>query len=83
MPLVVIQTTIPGRERTPFRISEVIGRVAESAEEALEAAAVHIGGNREQIEDLLTVRWHAEGRYWLVSYEPAPEFAGHDRVMLM
>ena len=39
MPLVVIQTSVPGGDSRPFRITEVLGRVAETAEEALEAAA--------------------------------------------
>jgi hypothetical protein len=83
MPLVVIQTTIPGQDRKPFRISEVLDRVAETAAEALAVAAIHIGGNRHEVEDLLTVRWHSGGDYWLVRYEPAPEFAEQDRVLLM
>ena len=83
MPLIVIQTTIPGRDRKPFRISEVLDRVADCAEEALENAAAHIGGDREAVQDLLTVRWNEMGGYWLVAYEPAPEFANADRLMLM
>lgn len=74
MPLVLIQTTLPGNKSKPFRITEVLGRVAESVHEALEIAAIHIGGEREAIEQLLTARWHDAGGYWLVSYEPAPEF---------
>ncbi|HSV28561.1 MAG TPA: hypothetical protein VLL76_03355, partial [Candidatus Omnitrophota bacterium] len=72
MPLVVVQTTIPGTDAKPFRITEVLGRVADNADEALEAAAYHIG-DAEHVSDFLTARWHAEGGYWLVSYEPVPE----------
>jgi hypothetical protein len=80
MPLVVIQTTIPGRDQRPFRISEVLDRVADSSAEALDVAAIHIGGDRDIVLDLLTVRWHDAGKYWLVSYEPAPEFCRRERV---
>jgi hypothetical protein len=83
MPIIVIQTNIPGRDRKPFRISEVLGMVADSAHEALEIAASHIGGDREVVETLLTVRWLDSGGYWLVAYEPAPEFAEADRLLLM
>lgn len=83
MPLIVIQTTVPGRDRKPFRISEVLDRVATSALEALEIAAIHLGGERDETSDMLTVRWHSGGGYWLVAYEPAPEFAGCDRAMMM
>lgn len=81
MPLVLIQTTIPGDGVKPFRITEVLGRVADSAEEALEIAAHHIG-DCDDVSDFLTARWHTKGGYWLVSYEPAPEFSGQ-RVMMM
>lgn len=83
MPLVVIQTTIPGTGIHPFRITEVLERVAETAEEALDIAACHIGGDRDVTEDLLTARWHEKGRYWLVAYEPAPEAIMGERVLLM
>lgn len=83
MPIIVIQTTIPGRDRTPFRISEVLGKVADSAHEAIEIAAIHIGGDRGVVDELLTVRWHDSGGYWLVAYEPAPEFAKAERLLLM
>jgi hypothetical protein len=83
MSLVVIQTTIPGGDCKPFRISEVLDRVADTADEALTIAAIHVGGVREETEERLTVRWHATGGYWLVQYEPAAEFAGHDRALLM
>jgi len=83
MPLVVIQTTIPGTDSKPFRITEVLDRVAETAEEALDIAAIHIGGDREATEDFLTARWHDQGRYWVVAYEPAPEVKAGDRVLLM
>ncbi|MGE5516917.1 MAG: hypothetical protein ACM31D_13995 [Bacteroidota bacterium] len=83
MPLVVIQTTIPGTDAQPFRITEVLDRVAESASEALEAAAIHIGGDRETTEEYLTARWHAQGGYWLVAYEPAPEVQAGERLLLM
>lgn len=83
MPLVVIQTTIPGQKAKPFRITEVIGRVADSAEEAIEAALVHIGGERDTTEEFLTARWHDAGGYWLVSYEPVPEIHSGQRIVLM
>lgn len=82
MPLVVIQTSVPGRESKPFRITEVLARVAETAEEALEAAAYHIG-DPSAVEDYLTCRWHKDGRYWLVVYEPIPELARGEPVMMM
>jgi hypothetical protein len=82
MPLVVIQTTIPGTDAQPFRITEVLDRVADSAEEALEAAAVHIGGDREATHDYLSARWHAKGGYWLVAYEPVPEMKAGERLLL-
>ncbi|MGE5545373.1 MAG: hypothetical protein ACM33T_00630 [Solirubrobacterales bacterium] len=82
MPLVVIQTTIPGQDCKPFRITEVLGRVADTAEEALEIAAVHIG-DREVVEDFLTARWHDVGGYWLVAYEPVPEMKAGERVLVM
>lgn len=82
MPLVVIQTTIPGSDSKPFSITEVLGRVADSAEEALEVAAYHIG-NRAVVEDYLTARWSAKGGYWLVSYEPIPEMARGEPVLMM
>lgn len=83
MPLVVIQTTIPGAEANPFRITEVLDRVAETADEALDIAATHIGGDREATGDYLTARWHAKGGYWLVAYEPVPEARALDRALLM
>lgn len=83
MPLVVIQTTIPGTDAQPFRITEVLDRVADSAGEALEVAAVHIGGDREATEEYLTARWHDKGGYWLVAYEPAPEVKAGDRLLLI
>ncbi|HLO78416.1 MAG TPA: hypothetical protein VK196_18325 [Magnetospirillum sp.] len=83
MPLVVIQTTIPGHDSQPFRITEVLERVADSAEEALEVAAVHVGGDREATEEYLTARWHAKGGYWLVAYEPAPEVKAGERLLLI
>lgn len=83
MPLVVIQTTIPGSDSQPFRITEVLDRVADSAAEALDIAAIHIGGDRMATEDFLTARWHAKGGYWLVAYEPAPEMRAGERLLLM
>lgn len=83
MPLVVIQTTIPGQQSKPFRITEVLGRVADNAEEALEAALAHIGGERDVIEEFLTARWHDQGGYWLVAYEPVPEVQRGERILLM
>lgn len=83
MPLVVIQTTIPGTDSKPFRITEVLDRVADNADEALEAAAIHIGGDREATEEYLTARWHDKGGYWLVAYDPAPEVKVGDRLLLM
>lgn len=83
MPLVVIQTTIPGAPSKPFRITEVLDRVADSASEALEIALAHLGGDREATEDLLTARWHAKGGYWLVAYEPAPEAMRAEPILLM
>ncbi|MBI5164521.1 MAG: hypothetical protein HY985_11550 [Magnetospirillum sp.] len=83
MPLVVIQTTVPDCNGHPFRITEVLERVADSADEAVEAAAVHVGGDREVVEPLLSARWHAKGGYWLVAYEPVPEMARGERVMVM
>lgn len=83
MPLVVIQTTIPGTDAQPFRITEVLERVADTAEEALEIATTHIGGDREATEDFLTARWHAKGKYWLVAYEPAPEVKAGERLLLV
>lgn len=83
MALVVIQTTIPGTGCQPFRITEVLEKVAESADEALEVAAWHIGGDREVTEELLTARWHETGRYWLVAYEPAPEAKVGERILVM
>lgn len=83
MPLVVIQTTIPGSDAQPFRITEVLDRVATTAAEALDIAACHIGGDREVTEDLLTARWHDKGGYWLVAYEPAPEVKAGERLLLM
>lgn len=77
MPLVVIQTTIPDKEGKAFRITEVLDRVADSAAEALEMAAIHIGGDREVTEELLSARWHGQGEYWVVAYEPAPEIAAN------
>lgn len=81
MPLVVIQTTIPDSCGKPFRITEVLDRVAETANEALDIAAVHIGGG-EANADFLTARWHARGGYWLVEWEPAPEVE-HGRPMVL
>lgn len=83
MPLVVIQTTIPSTDSQPFRITEVLDRVADSAAEALEIAAIHIGGDREATEDFLTARWHTKGNYWLVAYEPAPEVKAGERLLLV
>lgn len=83
MPLVVIQTTIPGTDAQPFRITEVLDRVASSASEALEIAAIHIGGERETTEEMLTARWHDKGGYWVVAYEPAPEVKVGERILLM
>ena len=83
MPLVVMQTTIPGTDAQPFRITEVLDRVAESASEALDIAAIHIGGDREVTEMFLTARWHDKGGYWLVAYEPAPEVKAGERLLLM
>ena len=81
MPLVVIQTTIPDQSGKPFRVTEVLDRVAETAEEALEIAAFHIG-DRDRNEDFLTARWHERGGYWLVAWEPmAPAKAG-ERLLL-
>lgn len=82
MPLVVVQTTIPGAETTPFRITEVLAQVADSADEALDIAAHHIG-DCEYVSDYLTARWHAEGGYWLVAYEPVPEAKAGERVLVM
>lgn len=82
MPLVVIQTSVPGGDSRPFRITEVLGRVAETAEEALEAAAHHIG-DAAAVSDYLTCRWHKGGGYWLVSYEPIPEMARGMAVTMM
>ncbi|MCR6632242.1 MAG: hypothetical protein NVV74_20570 [Magnetospirillum sp.] len=83
MPLIVIQTTIPGTDTQPFRITEVLDRVADTASEALEIAAIHLGGDREATEDLLTARWHDKGGYWVVAYEPAPEVKAGERLLLM
>lgn len=83
MPLVVIQTTIPGTDAQPFRITEVLDRVADSAAEALDIAACHIGGERTETEDYLTARWHEKGGYWIVAYEPAPEVKVGERRLLM
>jgi hypothetical protein len=82
MPLVVIQTSVPGSDSKPFRITEVLGRVADTADEALEAAAHHIG-DPGAVGDYLTCRWHKEGGYWLVAYEPIPEMARGQKVMMM
>lgn len=82
MPLVLIQTTIPGDGVRPFRITEVLGKVADSAEEALEIAAHHIG-DHDEVSDFLTARWHREGGYWLVSYEPMPEMRAGERMLVM
>lgn len=82
MPLVVIQTTIPGDGSRPFRITEVVDRVADSAEEALEIAAHHIGEG-DSVSDFLTARWHERGGYWLVSYEPVPECRAGERMLVM
>lgn len=82
MPLVVIQTSVPGSDSKPFRITEVLARVAETAEEALEAAAYHIG-DAAVVSDYLTCRWHGQGGYWLVSYEPIPEMARGEPVTMM
>lgn len=82
MPLVVIQTSVPGSGSKPFRITEVLGRVAETAEDALEVAAFHIG-DPSAVEDYLTCRWHKEGGYWLVVYEPIPELARGEPVLMM
>ncbi len=81
MPLVVIQTTIPDPSGKPFRITEVLDRVAETADEALEVAALHIG-DRERNEDFLTARWHDRGGYWLVSWEPAASAGAGERRLL-
>ncbi|MBX9634622.1 MAG: hypothetical protein K2X44_06540 [Magnetospirillum sp.] len=83
MPLVLIQTTIPGTDSRPFRITEVLDRVAESATEALDIAACHIGGDRSATEDFLTARWHDKGGYWIVDYEPCPEVEAGERMLLM
>jgi|AGTN01.2.fsa_nt_gi hypothetical protein len=83
MPLVVIQITIPGTGSHPFRITEVLERVADNADEALDIAACHIGGDRETVEELLTARWHEKGRYWLVAYEPVPEVRTGERILVM
>lgn len=83
MPLVVIQTTIPDSNTQPFRITEVLDRVADSAAEALDIAACHLGGDREATEEFLTARWHDKGGYWLVAYEPAPEVNAGERLLLM
>ncbi|HTH15588.1 MAG TPA: hypothetical protein VL974_02955, partial [Magnetospirillum sp.] len=64
------------------RITEVLDRVAESAAEALDIAAIHLGGDREATEEYLTARWHENGGYWLVAYEPAPEVKVGDRLLL-
>ncbi|MEW5728708.1 MAG: hypothetical protein AB1918_12855 [Pseudomonadota bacterium] len=82
MPLVVIQTSVPGSDSKPFRITEVLARVAETAEEALEAAAYHIG-DAAAVSDYLTCRWHRQGGYWLVSYEPIPEMERGETVTMM
>ena len=82
MPLVVIQTTIPDQSGKPFRITEVLDRVADTAEEALDIAAIHIG-DRERTEDFLTARWHDRGGYWLVAWEPIPQPRAGERVLLM
>ncbi|CAA7618083.1 hypothetical protein [Magnetospirillum sp. UT-4] len=83
MPLVVIQTTLPGTASRPFRITEVLDKVADSAEEALEAALVHIGGDREATSDYLTARWHKSGGYWVVAYDPVPEAVAGAAVAVM
>lgn len=83
MPLVVIQTTIPGTDGQPFRITEVLDRVAESAAEALDIAAIHVGGDREATDEFLTARWHDKGGYWIVAYEPTPEVKAGERLLLM
>jgi len=69
MPLVVIQTTIPDANGRPFRITEVLDRVATTAAEALEIAASHIDDTGADSE-CLTARWHDRGGYWLVAWEP-------------
>ncbi len=83
MSLVVVQTTLPDTKARPFRLTEVLDRVAETAEEALEVAAIHIGGEREMVEDYLSVRWHTLGEYWLVAYEPVNEVFAQERIVLM
>lgn len=83
MPLVVIQTTIPGSPSKPFRLTEVLDRVADSATEALDVALAHLGGDREATEEFLTARWHAKGGYWLVAYEPAPEAMTAEPILMM
>ena len=86
MPLVLIQTTVPNQSGKPFRITEVLERVATSAEEALGIAASHIGVHTESHEicdEFLTARWNEKGGYWLVSWHPMPEAQYGERVLLM
>jgi len=82
MPLVVIQTTIPDPVGQPFRITEVLDRVATTADEALEIAATHVGDG-EANSDFLTVRWHERGGYWLVAWEPLPHPQVGERMLMM
>ncbi len=82
MPLVVIQTTIPDPHGNPFRITEVLERVAITADEALEIAAIHIG-DADRNADFLTARWHDRGGYWLVAWEPLPEPKPGERILMM
>jgi hypothetical protein len=87
MPLVVIQTSIPDPSGKPFRITEVLEKVADSATEALEIAAAHVtphsGNSSDHNNDFLTARWHERGGYWLVLWEPVPERTRGERMLLM
>jgi hypothetical protein len=69
MPLVVIQTTVNDANGKPFRITEVLDRVAATAAEAMDIAAAHIS-DTDPDGEYLTVRWHDKGGYWLVAWEP-------------
>ncbi|MDA8231766.1 MAG: hypothetical protein M0006_10545 [Magnetospirillum sp.] len=82
MPLVVIQTTIPDTSGKPFRITEVLERVATTADEALRIAAAYLGEG-QTILDFLSARWHDAGGYWLVAWEPASDIYPMNRRLLM